>query len=84
MTFDPAYPAYYIDGLWRAFMATPFQEGRTAGYKNAPAANPYRKGLDALRDADAIVWAQEWDAGYLEGHTLAQDDLAARRLEACR
>ena len=63
---------------------SPFAEGRLVGYRDAPNDNPYRRGIDALYTADMIVWAQEWDAGYIEGHTLAQDDLAARRLEACR
>lgn len=63
---------------------TPYTEGRLAGYRNAPAVNPYRKGLDALRGADTIVWAQQWDDGYLFGQHQAHDDVIAKHREGCR
>lgn len=65
-------------------MSTPYAEGRLAGYRNAPSDNPYRRGIDALYTAEMIVWAQQWDDGYLFGQHQAHDDLIARRLEACR
>lgn len=65
-------------------MNTPHEEGRAAGYRASPAANPYRKGIPVLWTEDQILAAQQWDAGYLEGQQQANDDLIDRRREACR
>lgn len=65
-------------------MTTPYDEGKTAGYCDAPNSNPYRKGIESLRRADAIMWAEQWDLGYVAGVGLAHFDLMEKRREACR
>ena len=65
-------------------MTTPFEEGRTAGYRDDPARNPYRKGVEALMNYDAILWACAWECGYIAGQEQARADVQDKYREACR
>jgi len=63
---------------------TPFEEGRSAGYRDEPMANPYRRGLARFFVPQTIQWAAAWDAGYLAGQEQGRDDVHEKHREACR
>ena len=65
-------------------MSTPYTEGRLAGYRNAPDANPYRKGWREMWTDKEIGWAADWEEGYAEGQSQARDDLIAKHREGAR
>jgi hypothetical protein len=63
---------------------SPFEEGRLAGYRDEPKANPYRRGIECLMLTEAIQWALMWDAGYAAGQEQGRADVIEKHREACR
>lgn len=63
-------------------MPTPYEEGLSAGFRNEPKNNPYRKGWREYSLLRLLI--EEWDCGYNAGQLEGRYAVQEKRIANCK